>query len=245
MDPRSRPPAPRPAQFPASDTTPHFRADPAQLPGHAVAAGRADCCDAGEAPQRPSRARPRTSQGRARVAGIAAGVALAGLGSSIAMAGALATRHARSSPALRPAATQISPRHDRTVSYPLTQVWPTALRYLRVDRGYTLVDRDAEAGFVLFDVPLGRPGDTESKVARGSIEMFATEDLSGRAASKIRVSTDAGPSHLPHAIAEGLAKKLRDERGAPAPPPPTPKQPPKTTPPDDGAPPLVDPPIQP
>ena len=75
--------------------------------------------------------------------------------------------------------------------------------------------------------------------------MFATEDMSGRPSVHVLISTEGGPTHLPHTLAEGLASKLRRERGAPAPPPPkgeTPKDEPK---PDGGAPPLVQPPIDP
>lgn len=129
-------------------------------------------------------------------------------------------------PAPTPMATRL--HHSRVVSYPADQVWPTAIRFLRVDRAYTLVDRDQESGFILFDFPLGsRP---DAPVGRGSLELVATEDSSGRAAVKLQFSTDAGPTHLPHALADGLAKKLKDERGQPAPPPrpeptPAPKAP--------------------
>ena len=170
------------------------------------------------------------------------------VGAGIALVGSVATAYGDSHLAARAAAAPwlaaraASLSHDRTLSYPLEQVWPTTLRYLKVDRGYTLVDRDAEAGFILFDIPVRRPGATEEQVAHGSIEMFATTDMAGRAAVKVAVKTDSGPSHLPHAIAEGLATKLRTERGAPvAPPAPSPAPPtPPTPPPGDG--PLVDPP---
>jgi hypothetical protein len=190
------------------------------------------------------------------VAGVAATLVLCGTG----IASATST--------LGPRASAMSTRldHARVVPYPMAQVWPTALRYLRVDRGYTLVDRDAEAGYVLFDFPisvghgLGHAGEgssdreEETRVGRGSLELLATEDASGRPSVKVQVSTDAGPTHLPHAIAEGLAAKLKRERGQPAPPPPrapgpgpTPKEPapPPAEDPDDGSlptlPPAVDP----
>ena len=131
-------------------------------------------------------------------------------------------------------------QHARTMSYPLEQAWPSALRYLRVDRGFSLVDRDREAGFILFDFPVG------SGSGRGAVEMFVTEDMSGRPSVRVVVSTHAGPSHLPHAIAEGLATKLREEHGPPAAPPgaepDTPAPPPG---PEPGAPPLVEGPVDP
>src|SRR5690606_30358035 len=89
------------------------------------------------------------------------------------------------------ASTRLS--HARVVSYPMAQVWPTALRYLRVDRGYALVDRDAEAGYVLFDFPIGDGSlsareDESVRVGRGSLELVATVDASGRPSVKVQVS---------------------------------------------------------
>ncbi|MCX4242344.1 hypothetical protein [Paraliomyxa miuraensis] len=130
--------------------------------------------------------------------------------------------------------------HTRVLPYPSEQVWPAAVRYLRVDRGFTVVDRDQDAGFILFEFLLGREPDGPR--GRGSMEMIATVDPSGRAAVKLLVGTDAGPEYLPHAIAEGLAAKLKAERGQPAPPPspkpptdgPRAPTPTPTPPPDDG-----------
>ncbi|MBC8068531.1 MAG: hypothetical protein IAG13_09375 [Deltaproteobacteria bacterium] len=111
----------------------------------------------------------------------------------------------------------------RVLPYPMEHVWPTAVRYLRVDRGYTIVDRDPDAGFILFDFPIG----PDDRTGRGSVELFATKDASGRASANVSVSTDGGPLHLPNAIIEGLGEKLRRERGQPtAPPRPQPDAPP-------------------
>ncbi len=104
---------------------------------------------------------------------------------------------------------------SRVMPYPMEQVWPTAVRYLRVDRGYTIVDKDADAGFILFDFPIG----PDDRTGRGSVEVFATKDASGRPSASVNVTTDGGPLHLPHAIIEGLGDKLRRERGQPAAPP--------------------------
>jgi hypothetical protein len=106
---------------------------------------------------------------------------------------------------------------SRVLPYPMEQVWPTAVRYLRVDRGYEIVDRDPDAGFILFDFPIG----PDDKKGRGSVELFATKDASGRPSANVSVTTDGGPMHLPHAIIEGLGDKLRRERGQPAAPPRT------------------------
>jgi hypothetical protein len=111
----------------------------------------------------------------------------------------------------------------RVLPYPMEFVWPTAVRVLRVDRGYSIVDRDPEAGFILFDFPIG----PEDRTGRGSVEIFATKDASGRMAASVQITTDGGPVHLPHALLDALADKLRRERGQPAAPPrPEPTDPP-------------------
>jgi hypothetical protein len=128
--------------------------------------------------------------------------------------------------------------HARVLSYPFEQVWPTALRYLRIDRGYIIVDRDAEAGYVLFEFPADAEGATDAAAStRGSLEMFARVDPSGRPSVSVSIGTEGGPSHLPHAIADGLAAKLKRERGQPAPPPPKAPAPPSGPTPPKGPPP--------
>lgn len=106
----------------------------------------------------------------------------------------------------------------RMLSYPIDHVWPTAIRYLRIDRGFEITDRDRDAGYLLFEFPL-----EEKRIGSGSLEMFEAVDASGRASVSISVNTGAGPVHLPNAILDGIAAKVRAERGQPAPPPP-PKQ---------------------
>jgi hypothetical protein len=118
----------------------------------------------------------------------------------------------------------------RMLSYPIDHVWPTAIRYLRIDRGFEITDRDRDAGYLLFEFPL-----EEKRIGSGSLEMFEAVDASGRPSVSISVNTGAGPVHLPNAILDGIAAKVRAERGQPAPPPP-PKQeepPPKKDEPDD------------
>lgn len=125
----------------------------------------------------------------------------------------------------------------RVLSYPIEQVWPTAIRYLRIDRGFKVTDRDEAAGYMLFEFPLdgGRTGN-------GSVEMFATEDSSGRPSVSLAVNTGAGPVHLPNAVLDGIAAKVRSERGQPvAPPKPDQPPPPADKPEDDHSVPLLPP----
>lgn len=169
---------------------------------------------------------------RRRWAALAGGVVI------VAATGALASPGVPTSPTRLAMATRL--QHSRVLPYPTDQVWPTALRYLRVDRGFSVVDRDRDAGFILFEFGLGSDGATDGAKGHGSLELIATADPSGRPAVKLQISTDAGPLHLPHAIADGLAAKVKADHGQPAPPPsapPSPTPPPPTPPPetpDDG-----------
>lgn len=118
---------------------------------------------------------------------------------------------------------------DRVLSYPYDQVWPTSVRYLRVDRGYEITDRDREAGYVMFTYTI-----EGNRSGQGSLEMFETKDPSGRPSTKMSVDVSGGPAHLSFSIADGLARKLREERGQPAPPPPPDQDPPADDPGKDG-----------
>jgi hypothetical protein len=168
--------------------------------------------------RRPSRGRKR------RGSIIAAVLVLGGLGGD----------RVRASEA-EPVSARLS--HRRVVPYPFDVVWPTAIRYLRVDRGYSIVDRDPESGYLLFEFPVGREGK-----GSGSLEAFHATDDAGRPSVNLQVSTDAGASHLPSTIVDGIAQKVKAERGQPAPPPPKekpappkPKKPPED---DEELPPL-------
>ena len=115
--------------------------------------------------------------------------------------------------------------HQRVLSYPFDQVWPTAIRYLAIERKYTVTTRDPEAGYMIFEFKTA--GGSQGS---GSLEMFRTQDASGRASVKLMVQTGNGPAHLPHTLAEGIAKKVRAERGTPASPPQGPSDKPKDAP---------------
>ncbi len=118
--------------------------------------------------------------------------------------------------AAQPEPSSMSARmsHRRVLPYPFDVVWPTAIRYLRVDRGYSIVDRDPESGYLLFEFPVGRDGK-----GSGSLEAFHATDDAGRPSVNLQVSTENGPSYLPTTIVDGIAQKVKAERGQPAPPP--------------------------
>ena len=47
-------------------------------------------------------------------------------------------------------ATPAAAKATRTTRYAMAQVWPAAVRFLRVDEGLEIVDKDETAGYVVF-----------------------------------------------------------------------------------------------
>jgi hypothetical protein len=127
-------------------------------------------------------------------------------------------------------------RSSSALPYPFEEVWPTAIRFLRVDRGATLREKDSESGYVLFDLAEG------GKTYKGSLELIRITDPEGRDATRVVANLPDLPRHFESTLLDKLAYKVRDEYGSPAPPPPrapsTQEDPRRRRPaPDGGAPP--------
>lgn len=117
-------------------------------------------------------------------------------------------------------------RSERTLVYAPARVFPTAVRFLRVDAGLKIVEKDAEAGYVMFELVDG------DKVYPGALELVATESA-GRQASKLVLTIEGQPSYVEAVMLDKLERKVRQELGEPAPSPPTRDRaaPPETAPP--------------
>jgi hypothetical protein len=118
-------------------------------------------------------------------------------------------------------------RSQSVLPYPLAEVWPTAIRYLRIDRGATLREKDAESGYILFDLPEAQ------KSYKGSLEFVHTTDGEDREATRIVINLPDLPRHFELTLLEKLTAKVKDEYGSPAPAVP---RKPKPEPPKRGAP---------
>ena len=132
-----------------------------------------------------------------------------------------------------------SARSEKTLAYPRDQVWPTAVRFLVVDEHVRVTEKDAEAGYVLFDLR------DDGKTFRGSLEVM-TVVRDGRTGVRFVLQIEDRPSWLEIAMLARLETKLRAELGAPSPSPgkPEPEPPRKDAPapdapkPDDHGPPI-------
>jgi hypothetical protein len=135
-------------------------------------------------------------------------------------------------------------RSEATLAYLRDQVWPTAVRFLVVDEHVKVTERDAEAGYLLFELR------DDGKTFRGSLEVM-TVVRDGRTLVRFVLQIADRPSWLELAMLARLETKLRAELGSPvpAPSPPAPEPPrkdaprpdapkPDAPPPDDHGPPI-------
>jgi len=126
-------------------------------------------------------------------------------------------------------------RVDGNSSYTKAQTYSGALRYVRVDMGYEVVEKDPEAAYLIFKY--AAPGAAKGNLATGTLEV-----IEANGGVRLFVSLPRMPEYYERVFRDGLLKKLRDEYGAP---PPAKKPEGKPTPekPDPGkpAPPPVDP----
>ena len=102
-------------------------------------------------------------------------------------------------------------RAQSDLPYGLSETFSTALRFVAVDRGCKIVDKDADAAFVSFECS------DDGKVKRGSLELI-------KVAAGVRTQVTLGDDTHGMELRwlELFERKLRDERGTPAPPPPSP-----------------------
>lgn len=117
-------------------------------------------------------------------------------------------------------------RSEKTLSYEREQVWPTAVRFLVVDERVRVIEKDADAGYVTFELK------DDGKVFRGSLEVMTIE-RDKRKSVRFVLQIEDRPDWLEIAMLTRLERKLRSELGSPAPPPA--KDPPKAPPPKDPA----------
>jgi len=109
-----------------------------------------------------------------------------------------------------------SARVEARSDYTKTQTFSAALRYLRVDLGYEVVEKDPDAGYLLFRYAVPGRRDATS----GNIEIVETKgDV------RVFVQLPEMPEYHERVLRDGLLKKLHDEYGAP---PPRSKTPTKT-----------------
>jgi hypothetical protein len=123
--------------------------------------------------------------------------------------------------------TPAAARSEKTLAYPREQVWPASVRFLVVDERLKVLEKDPEAGYVLFELV------EDGKRFRGSLEVM-TVVREHRTSVRFVLQIEDRPDWLEVAMLTRLERKLRAELGSPA--PPRAKDPPKAPPPKEDAP---------
>ncbi len=103
---------------------------------------------------------------------------------------------------------------EKEYSYAFERVWPAAIRLLHVDEKFTIVEKDVEAGYVLFALK------SDGKEFQGSMELVRTKDSRERDATRVLVAIPGRPDYVGDTILNKLGTKLFDELGDPPSPPP-------------------------
>lgn len=103
-------------------------------------------------------------------------------------------------------------RTERSTYHSFEKVWPTAVRHLAVDEGFKIVDRDADTGYVTFEMT------EKGKTYSGALEVVKVQD-DGRPAIRLVLHISDRPSWMEGAVLDRLLAKLYKEQGDPPPPP--------------------------
>lgn len=109
--------------------------------------------------------------------------------------------------------------------YTFEQTFGTALRLVRVDLGFKIIEKDAASGYLLFEY---RSPESGNRVTQGAIEI-----VDGRAGVHVAVQLPSMPRYHEQVLLDGLVKKLASEHGDP---PKRSSPGPDAGPPDAGAP---------
>jgi hypothetical protein len=100
-------------------------------------------------------------------------------------------------------------RVEAESGYTKAQTYSGALRYLRVDLGYEVLEKDPEAAYLVFRyLPPGQPKSSST----GTLEVVDRGD-----GVRLFVRLPSMPEYHEAVLRDGLLKKLRDEYGVPAP----------------------------
>jgi len=97
-------------------------------------------------------------------------------------------------------------RATSEVPYSQSEVFSTAVRFVRIDKSCKITDQDASAAFVAFEC------EDAGKVKRGSVEIWKTPS-----GTHLQVTLGDDPHYVELRWVELIERKLREERGTPPP----------------------------
>jgi hypothetical protein len=109
--------------------------------------------------------------------------------------------------------------------YSYDRTWNAALRFLRVDRGFPITEKDDASGYILFDYR----AESGARPTPGSLELVRGREED--APVKVVVQLSQMPHFHEQVLIDELASKMRSDYGTPPPkkkkepPPPPPEAP--------------------
>lgn len=110
--------------------------------------------------------------------------------------------------------SRVDAKTSRKVSHSYEKVWPAAVRFLRIDEGLVILEKDVDNGYLLFEL------DDEGKRFSGSVEVIRRKDTSDRDAVELILTIKDRPSYMESGILNRMLLKIRKELGLPKRPPP-------------------------
>ncbi|MCK9523957.1 MAG: hypothetical protein M0R76_13095 [Proteobacteria bacterium] len=97
---------------------------------------------------------------------------------------------------------------SRNLTYGESLIWRCAVRLIRVDLGYQLIERDMESGYLLFEYK------ESDRLMTGAIEVLSVE-TEGRRYVRVQVKLNHQPSYVESVLINKLEKKLKNDFGPP------------------------------
>jgi hypothetical protein len=96
----------------------------------------------------------------------------------------------------------------RNLTYSESIVWRCAVRFIRVDSGFKIIEKDKDAGYMLFEYRDG------GMVSNGSIEVLkiTKED---KKLVRVQINVAGQPSYIESLLFTKLQRKLKHEYGFP------------------------------
>jgi len=112
----------------------------------------------------------------------------------------------------------------REMTYSQSTVWRCAVRFLRVDSGYRILEQDRDTGYLLFEYL------DSGRAYNGSFEIMEVTKNGGRVV-RVQLNVAGQPKYVENLLFTKLERKLKSEYGFP----PAPQADPAATPAASGA----------
>lgn len=94
-------------------------------------------------------------------------------------------------------------KSSRTFRQPFDKVWPSLLRFLRVDEKLEITEKDTEAGYVLFKL------NEEKRTFTGAAQLVKGDDQTTR----VTITITDRPAYMEEGLLDRFEQKLREEYG--------------------------------